>query len=133
GTAPRQRGLCPKCKDEATADEVSAIREAERERMRAWLRQPPSARAPEPEPPTEPWDGEKGLCPRCLEPGRKDNGGYPLVRRWCELCGFQYTLWIGQPRPRTATPAAKPRKPRKPREPGRPAATTSAQASSNAE
>jgi Family of unknown function (DUF6011) len=37
--ASRQRGLGPECKDRAAVDEVMGIKEAERARMRAWLKQ----------------------------------------------------------------------------------------------
>jgi hypothetical protein len=36
--ASRKRGLGPDCKNRAAVDEVRAIKEAERKRMRAWLR-----------------------------------------------------------------------------------------------
>jgi Family of unknown function (DUF6011) len=36
--ASRKRGLGPGCKDQAAIDEVRGIKEAERKKMRAWLR-----------------------------------------------------------------------------------------------
>ena len=36
--ASRKRGLGPGCKDRAAIDEVRGIKEAERKKMRAWLR-----------------------------------------------------------------------------------------------
>jgi len=38
-SASRTRGLGPECKDHAAADEVMAVKNAERERMRAWITQ----------------------------------------------------------------------------------------------
>jgi hypothetical protein len=40
------------------------------------------------------WSSDDGLCPRCLAPDRHDDGGFPLRRRWCDACGFEYTLWL---------------------------------------
>jgi hypothetical protein len=37
--ASRKRGLGPGCKDRAAWDEVSGVKNAEREKYRAWLRQ----------------------------------------------------------------------------------------------
>ena len=37
----RKRGLGPECKNRAAVDEVRGIKEAERKKMRAWLRKRP--------------------------------------------------------------------------------------------
>jgi len=48
------------------------------------------------------WDANAGLCPRCEEPDLNDDDGFPLRTRWCDACGFRYTLMLASPEEREA-------------------------------